>query len=165
MIVIIGLVILLAAVLIAVVAVATNTGGTHSVGDHFAILGHPLTGMSTGRLFLDGIVLGVVAMLGLSMLLGTFNRRLASRKSRRELTGSRRQSAALRLDRERLTQQLDDERSERDRVDATISAPTAPAGTGQTRPAGTGSALDNSSAGRTAVRPGLWQRISHPADR
>src|SRR5664280_1491325 len=55
MIVIIGLVILLAAVLIAVVAVATNTGGTHSVGDHFAILGHPLTGMSTGRLFLDAI--------------------------------------------------------------------------------------------------------------
>jgi hypothetical protein len=45
------------------------------------------------------------------MLLGAFNRRLASRGSRRELKGSRRESAALRLDRERLSQQLDDERA------------------------------------------------------
>jgi hypothetical protein len=53
------------------------------------------------------------------MLLGTFNRRLASRGSRRALKGSRRESAALRLDRERLTQRLRDRSSE----------PTPPAAT------------------------------------
>lgn len=157
MIVIIGLLVLLAAVVVGVVGVATNTGGAHSVGDQFAVLGHPLTGVSTGQLFLYGIVVGVVGMLGLSMLLGTFNRRLASRGSRRELKGSRRESAELRLDRERLTQQLDDERSEHARVDipeAAVSLPVAP----DVAPAAAPDA-------GPAERPGLWRRIKHSADR
>jgi hypothetical protein len=94
----------------------SNSGTAHPLGDTFAVFGQPLTGHSTGELFLAGIVVGVVGMLGLSMLLGSFNRRLASRGSRRELSGSRREAAGLRLDRERLTQQLDDERTERPRV-------------------------------------------------
>ena len=151
MIVIIGLLVLFAAVIVGVVGVATNSGGAHSVGDQFAILGHPLTGVSTGQLFLYGIVVGVVGMLGLSMLLGTFNRRLTSRGSRRELKGSRRESAQLRLDRERLTQQLDDERSEHQRLD--VSDGSVAAGTSPV-------AVDDAPAGR----PGIWHRFSHSAD-
>jgi hypothetical protein len=149
MIVILGLLVLVAAVIVGVVGVATNSGGAHSVGDQFAILGHPLTGVSTGQLFLYGIVVGVVGMLGLSMLLGTFNRRLASRGSRRELRGSRRESAQLRLDRERFAQQLDDERSEHQRLDGAAAAVPPRVAVGDA-PAG---------------RPGLWRRFSHSADR
>jgi hypothetical protein len=63
-------------------------------------------------------------MLGLAMLFGTFNRRLASRGSRRELKGSRREGAALRLDRDRLTQELDDVRRENSQVDVAEAGQT-----------------------------------------
>src|SRR5512144_402514 len=97
--------------------VAANSGSAHSSGDSFLIFGQSLTGLSTRQLFLLGIVVGVVGMLGLAMLFGTFNRRLASRRSRRELRGSRREGAALRLDRDRLTQELDDVRRDNLHVD------------------------------------------------
>jgi len=67
MIVIIGLLVLIAAVVVAVLGVANNSGGAHSLGDGFALFGHHLNGLSTGQLFLGGIVVGVVAMLGLSL--------------------------------------------------------------------------------------------------
>lgn len=111
MIIIVGLLVFIAAAGVAASGVAANSGTSHPLGDAFVIFGQSLTGLSTGQLFLFGIVVGVVGMLGLAMLLGAFNRRLASRGSRRELKGSRRESAALRLDRERLSQQLDDERA------------------------------------------------------
>jgi hypothetical protein len=109
MIVIIGLLVLGGAAVVGVFGVAGNSGGAHPLGDNFAIFGHQLNGMSTGQLFLSGMVVGVVGMLGLSMLLGPFTRRLASRGSRRELKGSRRETTVLRQDRDRLAQQLDDE--------------------------------------------------------
>jgi hypothetical protein len=164
MIVIIGLLVLLAAVVVGVIAVTTNTGSAHGVGDQFAVLGHPLAGVSTGQLFLYGIVVGVVGMLGLSMLLGTFNRRLASRGSRRELKGSRRESAALRLDRERLTQQLDDERSEHQRNGAQDPAASSNATPDLTAPHP--AASDLAAPDPAPAEPaGLWHRISHPAGR
>jgi hypothetical protein len=112
MIVIIGLLLVIAAAGVATAGVATNSGGAHSSTDSFVIFGQSLSGLSTGQLFLFGIVVGVIGTLGLAMLLGAFNRRLASRSSRRELTGSRREGAALRLDRDRLTRELDDVRRE-----------------------------------------------------
>ncbi|MFZ0157825.1 MAG: hypothetical protein WAL50_02255 [Kineosporiaceae bacterium] len=131
MILIIGLLILIAAAGVAVAGVVANSGSAHALGESFVIFGQSVTGLSTGQLFLYGIVVGVVGMLGLAMLLGTFNRRLASRGSRRALKGSRSESAALRLDRERLTQQLDDERTEHSRVGTpkpTSPSPAAPDG-------------------------------------
>lgn len=113
MIVIIGLLVLIAAVGVAVAGVATNSGSAHPLGDSFVIFGQHLTGLSTGQLFAFGIGVGVVGMLGLSMLLGAFTRRLASRGSRRELKTSQRETTDLRLDRDRLSLQLDDERNER----------------------------------------------------
>jgi hypothetical protein len=111
MIVIIGLLILIAAAVVAVFGVASNSGGAHPLGQSFALFGQHLNGLSTGQLFLGGIVVGVVGMLGLSLLLGPFTRRLASRGSRRELRGSQRETTDLREDRDRLAQQLDDQHS------------------------------------------------------
>jgi len=164
MIVLIGLVVLLVAVLVAVVGVASNTGSAHPLGDTFAVFGQPLTGHSTGELFLYGIVVGVVGMLGLSMLLGTFNRRLASRGSRRELRGSRRETAELRLDRERLTQQLDDVRTDRPAVHlgriAPIPTTTVPPAAAQPQHlAQLPAAVDAASPERS----GIWHRVSSRA--
>ncbi len=156
MILIIGLLILIGAAGVAVAGVAANSGSAHSLGDSFVIFGQSVTGLSTGQLFLYGIVVGVVGMLGLAMLLGTFNRRLASRGSRRALKGSRRESAALRLDRERLTQQLEDERTEHSRVDTpNITTPSAAA------PDDPATTLNPAHA----ERAGIWHRFSHRADR
>jgi hypothetical protein len=125
MIAILGLLLLIVAVLVAVAGVAANTGTAHPLGGDFTIAGLHLNGLSTGTLFLYGVTVGAVAMLGLSMLLGTFSRRMASRGSQRKLMGSQRETEALRLDHERLTQQLDDERTEhRLAVDAAPGAAT-----------------------------------------
>jgi hypothetical protein len=129
MIVIIGLLVLIAAAALAVAGVATNSGSAHPLGDTFVVFGQHLNGLSTGQLFLYGIVVGIVGMLGLSMLLGAFNRRLASRGSRRELKESRRETAVLRDDRDRLVQRLDDERTESPSADP---GSTSPFGSGPT---------------------------------
>jgi hypothetical protein len=129
MIVIIGLLVLIAAAALAVAGVATNSGSAHPLGDTFVVFGQHLNGLSTGQLFLYGIVVGIVGMLGLSMLLGAFNRRLASRGSRRELKESRRETAVLRDDRDRLVQRLDDEHTESPSADP---GGTGPFGSGPT---------------------------------
>jgi hypothetical protein len=174
MIVIIGLLILVAAAGVAVAGVAANSGSTHPLGDSFVIFGQSVTGLSIGQVFLFGIILGVVAMLGLAMLFGTFNRRLASRGSRRALKGSQRESATLRLDRERLTQQLDDERSERLRNDAAPGPDTSPAADdADGADAARGrrpevDAVDNGSAAQapaSAGHSGIWHRFSNRAVR
>ena len=67
MIVILGLVILVAAVIVGVAGVLANGGQAHAV-THFAVFGYHVTG-STGTLFLYGIVIGALAMAGLSMVL------------------------------------------------------------------------------------------------
>jgi hypothetical protein len=113
MVVIIGLLVLIVAVVLAVAGVLTNTGSSHVLNNDFGIFGQHLTGLPSGQLFLYGIVVGVAGMLGLSLMLGAFNRRAASRGSRRELKGSQRETEVALLDRDRLTQQLDDERAER----------------------------------------------------
>ena len=114
--VIVGFLILLVAVGVGVSGVLANSGGEHLLGQDFAVLGLQLSGLTTGQLFFYGIIIGVVGMLGLSLLLGAFNRRLASRRSRRALKGSQKESQALRTDRDRLTQQLDDEHTEQARA-------------------------------------------------
>jgi hypothetical protein len=174
MIVIIGLLILIAAAGVAVAGVAANSGSAHLLGDSFVIFGQSVTGLSIGQVFLFGIILGVVGMLGLAMLFGTFNRRLASRGSRRALKGSQRESATLRLDRERLTQQLDDERSERLRIDAAPSPDTSLA-VSATDPAEAqrgrrlnADAVDDGSAAQAPVsagHAGVWHRFSNRAGR
>lgn len=106
MIAILGLILLLVAGALAVSGVTTNPAG---LGEDFHILGMQLAGLSAGQLFLFGTIVGFAGMLGLAMLVGTFNRRMSSRRSRRALKGSQRETAAAREDSARLTQQLDDQ--------------------------------------------------------
>jgi hypothetical protein len=68
MMVIIGLVVLLIGVIVGIVGVLGNAGATHPLTENFSVLGYHVTG-STGTLFLSGIVVGAVALLGLSVLL------------------------------------------------------------------------------------------------
>jgi hypothetical protein len=128
MIVVLGLVILVLAVGLGVVGVSANAGAGHAVGDGFSIVGLNVTGLSTGQLFLFGISVGVVAMLGLSMLMGVFGRRLASRGSLRELRTARRQNEALLQDRSKLTGLLEADRRPNELFDA--SGPREPDGPG-----------------------------------
>jgi hypothetical protein len=94
-IVILGLIIMLAAVIVGVAGVLGNGGGAHTLTDDgFAVFGYQVTG-STGTLFLYGIVVGAVALFGLTLLLAGA-RRTSRRGSaaRRGLKQSRRETAA-----------------------------------------------------------------------
>ncbi|MFF4371531.1 hypothetical protein [Streptomyces sp. NPDC001594] len=68
MLVILGLILLIAALVVGVTGVVTNDGGAHELTGAFSVFDYHVTG-STGTLFLYGIVVGAVAMLGLSLLL------------------------------------------------------------------------------------------------
>jgi hypothetical protein len=102
MIVLIGLVILIAAVVVGVAGVLTNGGGAHTLTDQFAVFGYHVTG-STGLLFLYGIVVGAVGLLGLSLLVAGARRTARrGRTARSDLQQSRRETAAAYQDRDDL---------------------------------------------------------------
>jgi hypothetical protein len=110
MIVIIGLVVLVAAVIAGVAGVLSNSGHAHAVG-HFAVFGYHVTG-STGTLFLYGMVVGAVALAGLSLLLaGARRTSRRGRDARRGLAQSRRETAAVSHDRDDLLGQRDTARA------------------------------------------------------
>src|ERR1700681_4133009 len=79
MIVIVGLVVLLVAVSRGFTGVLNNAGAAHPLTENFSVFGYHVTG-STGSLFLFGIVVSAVALLGLSTLLAGA-RRTAGRGS------------------------------------------------------------------------------------
>ncbi len=68
MLVIVGLIILLAAAIVSIVGALSNTGAAHPLTENFSVFGYHVT-VSTGSLFLFGIVVSAVALLGLSVLL------------------------------------------------------------------------------------------------
>ena len=107
MIVIVGLVVLLVAVIVGLTGVLTNAGPTHPLTENFSVLGYHVTG-STGTLFLFGIVIGAVAMLGLSVLLAGARRTAGrGRDARHQLENSQRETELLNRDRDqRLERQL-----------------------------------------------------------
>lgn len=113
MIIVIGLIVLVIALIFAVAGVETNMDINQHPGGNFAIFGQHLTNPSTGQIFLYGIVVGIAAALGISILYWAFLRRLSARKLRRELKEARSESSTLRSDLDRLTQQLDKERADR----------------------------------------------------
>ena len=99
MLVIIGSIALLIALLVAVVGVLSNAGPDHPLSP-FSVLGYHVTG-STGSLFLSGIVVGAVAMLGLSVLLAGARRTAGrGRDARHELKRSQRETAFLNQERD-----------------------------------------------------------------
>ncbi|MBS2966400.1 hypothetical protein KGA66_25385 [Actinocrinis puniceicyclus] len=128
MIVVIGLVILVAALVVGVAGVLTNTGSGHALGE-FSVFGYHVTG-STGALFLYGVVVGAVALLGLSLLLAGA-RRTSRRGSaaRRGLKQSRRETAAAAADRADLVGQRDSARAQA--TGAHAAGRDGPNGTGE----------------------------------
>ena len=110
MIVILGLVVLVAALIAGVAGVLANGGHDHAV-THFAVFGYHVTG-STGTLFLYGIVVGALALAGLSVLLtGARRTSRRGRDARRGLAQSRRETAAVSADRDDLRGQRDTARA------------------------------------------------------
>jgi len=100
--VILGLIVLLLAVIVALMGVLGNTGPTHPLTENFSVFGYHVTG-STGALFLFGIVIGAVAMLGLSVILaGAWRTAGRGRVARRDLERSQREAAFANRDRDTL---------------------------------------------------------------
>ena len=111
MIIVIGLVILVAAVVAGVAGVLSNSGSGHPLTHHFAAFGYHVTG-STGTLFLYGIVVGALGLLGLSLLLaGARRTSRRGREARRGLHQSRRETAAVSHDRDDLLDQRETARA------------------------------------------------------
>ncbi|MFD3471433.1 hypothetical protein ACFWWM_34840 [Streptomyces sp. NPDC058682] len=114
MILLLGLVVLIAAIVVGLAGIFGNTGAGHvlGIGGDFSIFGYHATG-STGSLFLSGIIVGAVALLGLTLvMIGARRSARRSAQARRELGASRREAVAV-----------DRERNEPVRS-ATTSAPT-----------------------------------------
>jgi hypothetical protein len=105
MMVIVGLVVLFVAVIVGTVGVLGNAGSAHPLAENFSVLGYHVTG-STGTLFLSGIVVGAVGMLGLSVLLAGARRSATrGRDARSELARSQRETAFVNRDRAQLLEQ------------------------------------------------------------
>ena len=113
MIVILGLILLLAAVVVGLAGVLGNAGSGHALTERFAVFGYHVTG-STGTLFLFGIVVGAIALLGLILLLaGARRTSRRGRAARRELKAARRETATVSQDRDDLIEQRETERADR----------------------------------------------------
>jgi hypothetical protein len=154
MIIIIGLVILIAAVVAGVAGVLSNSGSGHPLTHHFAVFGYHVTG-STGTLFLYGIVVGALGLLGLSLLLaGARRTSRRGRQARQGLRQSRSETAAV-------SQARDDLLDERE---------TARAYTASTLGSDAGDSGRGPGAAANGGRPSKWHLFqprsvaAHPAD-
>src|SRR3954469_714605 len=94
MVIVVGLILLIAAVVVGVAGVLANAGSGHALTSGFAVFGYHVTG-TTGTLFLYGIVVGAIALLGLSLLLaGAWRTSRRGRAARRGLKQSRQETDA-----------------------------------------------------------------------
>jgi len=84
MMIILGFLLLVIAAIVALVGILTNLGTPSELTTGFNIFGIPFSGR-TGELFLFGVVVGAVGMLGLGMLLRGLGRRRAERREAKEL--------------------------------------------------------------------------------
>lgn len=111
MIVVLGLVVFVAAVVISVAGILTNGGYAHLLAHGFSVFGYHVTG-STGDLFLYGVVVGAVAMFGLSLLL-TGARRTSRRgqSARRVLALSQHETAIASRDRDSMIHERESARA------------------------------------------------------
>jgi len=143
-IVIVGLVVLLFAVIVGFIGVLNNAGPAHPLSENFSVLGYHVTG-STGTLFLFGIVIGALAMLGMSVLLAGAHRTAGrGRDARRELQRSQREAAFVNRDHGFEHQPV-----------GPATGPTANSELAPTRPRGKrGSLLGRRSWGRQPTAPG-----------
>ena len=93
--IIIGLILLIAAIVVGVAAVSSNIGVAHRLPNGFTVFAHYFGG-TTGLLFLGGVAIGAIGMLGLSMTLSGYWRSTRQRAAdRRELRKTRRRANAV----------------------------------------------------------------------
>lgn len=112
MIIVLGLIILIAAVVVGVAGVLGNASDANALTHGFSVFGYHVTG-STGTLFLYGIVVGAVAVLGLSLLLASARRESRrGRTTRRSLKKSRHETTVSGRDREDLIDEREAARAE-----------------------------------------------------
>ncbi|MFF5701837.1 hypothetical protein ACFY7H_04965 [Streptomyces sp. NPDC012794] len=97
MLVMFGLVLLIAALVVGVAGVLTNDGTAHQLTSGFSVFDYHVTG-STGTLFLYGIVVGAVALLGLSLVVAGARRASHRSHDARPGRGARRGTAAADYD-------------------------------------------------------------------
>jgi hypothetical protein len=107
MVVVAGLILLIAAVVVGVAGVLTNAGSGHELTRGFAVFGYHVTG-STGTLFLYGVVVGAIGLLGLALLLaGARRTSRRGRVARRGLKQSRQETDAAVEQRDELVRERD----------------------------------------------------------
>jgi len=113
MVVVLGLILLIAAVVVGVAGVLANAGSGHALTAGFAVFGYHVTG-STGTLFLHGIVVGAIALLGLTLLLaGARRTSRRGRAARRGLKQSRQETDAAIAQRDDLVRERETPRVEK----------------------------------------------------
>ncbi|MET0765603.1 MAG: hypothetical protein ABWY29_12115 [Blastococcus sp.] len=111
MVVVAGLILLIAAVVVGVAGVLSNAGSGHELTHGFAVFGYHVTG-STGDLFLYGIVVGAIALLGLALVLaGARHTSRRGRAARRGLKQSRQETDAAIEQRDDLVRERDTARA------------------------------------------------------
>lgn len=76
---VVGLLLLAAAVAVGAAGIAANTGSEHQLSGGFTLFGYHLHG-SAGRLYLAGLLIGAVAMLGFMMVADGLRRDVALRR-------------------------------------------------------------------------------------
>jgi membrane protein implicated in regulation of membrane protease activity len=160
---VIGLILLVIALVVGLVGVLTNLGAGAAMTGGFSFFGLPVEG-STGQLFLFGIIVGAIGMLGVGMVFGALGRRQAAR---RELRDSRREAADLRRQHDQLARDLEQERAQR----ATTASAPAPAPAPETtsapdtsaRPESTGTSEPTTSDEAEARPPAQRESSDQPA--
>jgi hypothetical protein len=106
-----GLLLLAGAGLTVLVGFLANNGADHAIAGGFELFGYNVD-TSTGRLFLYGAIVGVVGMLGLNLLLSGLGRGVRNKvATRRERKSYRRRTETLQEERDRLADELAEQRS------------------------------------------------------
>ena len=107
----IGLLLLAAAGVTALAGFWSNSGVAHNIPGGFDLFGYNLTG-SSGRIFLYGVIVGIVGMVGLSLLLRGLRHGVQQKvETRRERKTFRHRTETLQEERDRLARELEQERA------------------------------------------------------
>jgi hypothetical protein len=122
--VILGMLLLTAAVVVALGTVLGNLGSDHLLDDDFAILGYHVDG-TAGELFGYGVLTGMMAALGLYLVIvGALRGAQQRAATRRALEQARQQQESLQQQRDRLAARLDHERGDTRAVKERPATPT-----------------------------------------